>query len=62
MWVHLKAANNLQIQTLGVLKADIEMWGQTVRKKGMVVVQNVIDCNVPVILGMNVVQDLGPRN
>lgn len=53
--VNLKAANNSPVQTLGVIQVDIEIWGQTVKKRVVVVVQEALDPQV--ILSMNVLQE-----
>lgn len=37
---------------------DVEVWGWAVRKKGVVVVQEAMDPQVPVILGMYVLKQL----
>lgn len=49
-WVNCKATNNLPIKTLGLMQADIKIWGQMLKRNGMVVVvQDVMDtcpCNI----------------
>lgn len=58
LWVNLKAANNSSIQMLGVIQVDIEIWGQTVQNKGVVIVQEVMDLQMPLILGMNLLREI----
>lgn len=64
--MNLKAFYNSPIQTLDVIQIDVDVWGQSVEKKGVVVVQEAMDSQVPIILGMNVLrvrqmaQEVGP--
>lgn len=64
--MNLKAFYNSPIQTLDVIQIDVDVWGQTVEKKGVVVVQEAMDSQVPIKLGMNVLrvrqmaQEVGP--
>lgn len=64
--MNLKAFYNSPIQTLDVIQIDVDVWGQTVEKKGVVGVQEAMDSQVPIILGMNVLrvrqmaQEVGP--
>lgn len=44
---------------LGVMQVYVEVWGKTVKKKGVVVVQEAINSQVSVILGMNILKGLG---
>lgn len=57
-WVNLKAAKNSSNETLRVIQVDVELCGWTVKKKGEVVVQEAMEPQVPIILGMNVLQEL----
>lgn len=46
------------VRKLGVIQIDVEVCGWTVKKKRVVVVQEAINPQVSVILGMNVLQEL----
>lgn len=56
-WVNLKTANKSAIQTLGVVQVDMEIWNWVIWNKGVVLVQEVMDSQAPVILGINVLID-----
>lgn len=43
---------------LGMTQIDVEVWGWTINRKGVVVVQEAIDPHLSVILGINVLPEL----
>lgn len=61
-WLQLRAANGLQIPYLGYLEVDVHILGRTLKKMGILVVQDSSDpytktqkSKVPGLLGMNVI-------
>lgn len=60
-WLQLKAANGLDIPYLGYAEVDIEVFGKTIPKKGILVVKETPSLqskkSVPGVLGMNVINE-----
>lgn len=57
-WVTLTAANNLPIPIRGVVWSEVELYGQSLGKKGFMVVAGGEFRHGAVILGMNIIQGL----
>ena len=63
-WLTLKAASGLQIPYLGYMELDVEVRGEVIPGRGILVVKDTHDasthsrgCHTPGLLGMNIIQE-----
>ncbi|XP_068122518.1 uncharacterized protein [Hyperolius riggenbachi] len=60
-WIELAAANNLPIPVKGIIWMDVEIGEEQLGKRGIMVVKGQPSSETPIIVGMNILQDLDGR-